>query len=60
MVEMLKTIEIDTEKGVYKINGVDVSKTCSKLILSFEHGEWALETEESKKYLFPASQIITV
>ena len=30
MVEMLKTIEIDTEKGVYRINGVDVSKTCSK------------------------------
>lgn len=54
--EILKTVEIDTEKGVYKINGEDVSKTCSKFLLSFENGRWTLETEETKRYLFPAPQ----
>lgn len=58
--EALKTVEIDTEKGIYKINGTDISKVCSKFTLSFEHGRWALETEESKRYLVPTPQNATV
>ena len=38
MTEILKTVEIDTEKDVYKINGEDVSKTCSKFSLSCVNG----------------------
>lgn len=42
-VEELKTIEINTQKGICIVNGVDVSRDASYLKLEFENGEWSLQ-----------------
>ena len=42
-VEELKTIAINTQKGICIVNGVDVSRDASYLKLVFENGEWSLQ-----------------
>ena len=42
-VKELKTIEINTQKGICIVNGVDVSRDASYLKLEFENGEWSLQ-----------------
>lgn len=42
-VEELKTISINTQKGICIVNGVDVSRDASYLKLEFENGEWSLQ-----------------
>lgn len=39
--EKFKSLEIDLEKGVYKLNGKDMTQV-SDLRLSFINGEWSL------------------
>ncbi len=39
--EKFKSIEIDLEKGVYKLNGKEMTEV-SDLRLSFSKGEWSL------------------
>ena len=41
-VKKLKTLFIDTEKGVCELNGESIASGCSKLTLEFENGEWSL------------------
>lgn len=43
--EKFKSIEIDLEKGVYKLNGKDMTQV-SDLRLSFSNGEWSLSIEK--------------
>lgn len=47
-VEKLKSLHIDVEKGIYEVNGRDISKSGKSLKLTFENGEWSLMiTEDS-------------
>lgn len=46
----LKSVEIDTERGIYRVNGEEISKTCTEFNLSFEDGQWSLQTTETKFY----------
>lgn len=39
----LRSIHIDTEKGIYQLNGEDIGSDTSRLRLEFENGEWSLE-----------------
>lgn len=48
--EKLKSIHIDVEKGIYEVNGRDVSKTGKYLQLTFENGQWSLVITEDTIY----------
>ena len=37
-----KSIEIDTEKGVYKLNGEPMSEMVERVNLEFNNGKWLL------------------
>lgn len=50
MVEQLKTLEIDIEKGIYKVNGRDISHTGQFLKLTYEEGIWSLVIKETSLY----------
>ena len=47
-----KSIHIDTEKGIYLINGEDFSRV-SFLELSFEKGRWSLIVSRDEFYKKP-------
>lgn len=49
--ENLRTVEIDVEQGVYKVNGKDISQTCTEFNLTFEKGVWSLQIVEDKTYI---------
>lgn len=49
MDEQLRTLVIDTEKGIYKVNGRTISKT-EYLNLVFENGVWSLVIKENSFY----------
>ena len=58
--EKFKSIEIDLEKGIYKLNGKEMTEV-SNLQLSFSNGEWSLMI--TKDMLFetaPKNQIPSV
>ncbi len=57
--EKLKTIEIDTEKGICLINGTDVSKQSKYLRLEFENGEWSLIITADKCFSSARNKITT-
>lgn len=40
--EILKSIHIDVDKGIYEVNGDDISADTSYLNLIFEAGVWSL------------------
>lgn len=40
--EILKSIHIDVDKGIYEVNGEDISADTSYLNLTFEAGVWSL------------------
>jgi len=42
----LKTVNIDADKGIFEVNGIDISKTCHEFYLYFEDGEWFMAIEE--------------
>lgn len=46
----LESVEIDVAKGIYRINGTDISETCTELCLHFKNGEWSLRVVEDKTY----------
>ena len=48
--EKLKSIHIDVEKGIYEVNGRDVSETGKYLQLTFENGQWSLVITEDTIY----------
>lgn len=48
--EKLKTLHIDVDKGIYELNGRDISKTGTRLLLLYENGEWSLELDETSSY----------
>ena len=43
MVEQLKTVEIDTEKGICRVNGKDVEDCVSYFKIEFKEGNWTVE-----------------
>lgn len=49
-IEKLKSVHIDVDKGIYEVNGRDVSKSGSYLNLTFEKGTWSLEITEDTIY----------
>lgn len=48
--EELKTFHIDVDKGIYEVNGKDISKTVTRLQLTYENGKWSLELDETSVY----------
>ncbi len=46
----LKTLEIDTEKRIYRVNGTDISEA-NFFSLQFRDGCWSLMIAEDKSYL---------
>lgn len=48
--EELKTLTIDVEKGIYEVNGRDISGSCSEFHLEFENGHWSLKITEDRLY----------
>lgn len=44
--EKLKSVVIDVEKGIYEVNGRDVSRSGTFLELTFENGDWSLMITE--------------
>lgn len=49
-IDLLETIQIDTQKGICLINGTDVSKQGKYLKLEFENGEWSLMITTDKYF----------
>lgn len=45
-IEKLSSLHIDVEKGIYEVNGRDISKSGKYLNLTFENGEWSLMITE--------------
>lgn len=43
----LKTLVVDIEKGICKLNGIDISKNTSELHLDFENGMWTLAVTQT-------------
>lgn len=48
--EELKTLEIDMDRNVFKVNGRDISNSGKYMSLTFEHGTWSLMITEDKFY----------
>ena len=46
----LKTLVIDTEKKICKLNGVDISKRTHELHLDFKDGVWSLVITTTETY----------
>lgn len=46
----LETLIIDIEKGICKLNGVDISRNTSELHLDFENGMWTLTVTRTTTY----------
>lgn len=45
-IEKFESLHIDINKGIYEVNGRDVSKSGKNMNLTFEDGEWTLEISE--------------
>lgn len=55
-VEEFKSIHIDTEKGIYLLNGKEiVADRCHELELSFEKGTWSLKITQDDYYVSEAT-----
>lgn len=50
MVERLKTVEINTEKCICRINGKDIDEYTSCLKIEYANGEWEVEMTSDKFY----------
>lgn len=48
--EVLQSLVIDVERGVYLLNGVNIGDNTSKLHLDFENGEWSLRVTQDQTY----------
>ena len=48
--EKLKTLRIDIDKGIYEVNGRDISNIGTYMNLIFEDGNWSLMVTENKFY----------
>lgn len=48
--EELKSLHIDIEKGIYEVNGRDVSDKGTYMNLIFEDGSWSLMITENNFY----------
>jgi len=57
-IDLLKTIQIDTQKGICLINGTDVSRQGKYLKLEFEDGEWSLMIT-TDKYFSSVNRCVT-
>lgn len=53
----LKSIEIDTEKGIYLLNG-EKMENVTELKLHFEHGEWSLKITKDCFYNSKATNVL--
>ena len=49
-IEKLKTLIIDVEQDIYKVNGRDISESGKRCSLEFEDGEWSLMVTEDTLY----------
>lgn len=60
MPERLKTLEINVEKGICRVNGKDISQTGEYLELRYENGVWSLVVKETELYVtrdLPENQV---
>ncbi|MEE0740765.1 MAG: hypothetical protein U0M21_00525 [Emergencia sp.] len=48
--EELKSLHIDIERGIYELNGRDISNKGTYMNLIFEDGKWSLVTIENNLY----------
>ena len=48
--EVLQSLVIDVERGVYQLNGVNIDDNTSELHLDFENGEWSLQVTQDQTY----------
>lgn len=49
-IENLHSVHIDVEKGIYEVNGKDISQSGNYLRLVFEDGAWTLVVSEDTGY----------
>lgn len=49
-VEKLNSVEIDVDKGIYKVNGRDIFQSGKYFNLIFEEGVWSLMVSEDTLY----------
>ena len=54
----LKTLHLDTEKGICKLNGIDISRCASELHLDFENGSWSLAVTQKSTFTASARNIM--
>lgn len=52
-IEELKTLQVDTQKGICLINGEDVSASGKYLRLEFKNGTWSLMITEDRFWVSP-------
>ena len=48
--EVLQSLVIDVERGVYQLNGVNIDDNTSELHLDFENREWSLQVTQDQTY----------
>lgn len=52
--ETLKSLQIDVEKGIYMLNGENISDCVDEFNLTFENGIWGLTIRKRVIYESPA------
>ena len=54
----IKTLEVDTEKKIFKLNGIDFGKGCEEFVISCTGGEgFKIRMELSKRIIYvPCTQ----
>lgn len=55
--EESKSIIIDLENGIYKLNGEDIGSTVSEFHLDFEKGQWMLTATVKTSYTVSGKRI---
>lgn len=53
----LRSLYLDTEKGICKLNGIDISSCASELHLDFENGLWSLAVIQKSTYTASAKNV---
>lgn len=54
VINELKTLSLDTERGLCVINGEDLSGSITKLSIEYDDGEWAVKATLDKIYVSTA------
>lgn len=48
--EILRSLVIDVQNGVYQLNGEDIGSNTSEIHLDYENGKWSLQVTQDRTY----------